>query len=190
MAPSGASLSRIGPAPEPPRILGSVRAASALLIAMATLLSAGAASGFSCVQRDPSVLARESQVVVAGVIVAESMFGMRVRVDRVYLGKAEQTITVLPGQWNANRVGGPWTFYLRHDVVAYTHTDCGGSHPSSLTPEERAFFGAGTAPTPDQQLLGTTGNTVAGLGVLAALLLLMTRRRGRRPPLTPAGAHP
>src|SRR5687768_16057572 len=84
---------------------------------------------------------------------------MRVRVDRVYLGKAEQTITVLPGQGNANRVGGPWTFYLRHDVIAYTHTDCGGSHPSSLTPEELAFFGSGSTPTPDQQLFGPTGNT-------------------------------
>jgi hypothetical protein len=167
-----------------------MRTASALVIAMATLLSAGSASGFSCVQRDPRDLAREAQVVISGVIEAESMFGMRVRVDRVYLGQAEQTITVLPGQGNANRVGGPWTFYLRHDVVAYTHTDCGGSHPSSLTPEERAFFGAGSTPTPDQQGFGPTGNTVAGLGTLAAILLLMSRRRGRRPPLTPAGAHP
>jgi hypothetical protein len=108
----------------------------------------------------------------------------------VYVGQAEQTITVLPGQWNANRVGGPWTFYLRHDVVAYTHTDCGGSHPSSLTPEERAFFGGGSAPTPDQQLFGPTGNTLAGLGFAAVALFLMSRRRGRRPPLTPAGAHP
>ena len=81
-----------------------MRAASALLIAMATLLSAGSASGFSCGQRDPRDLAREAQVVVAGVIEAESMFGMRVRVDRVYVGQAQQTITVLPGQWNANRV--------------------------------------------------------------------------------------
>ena len=167
-----------------------MRAASALLIAIVTLLSASSASGFSCVQRDPSVLASEAQVVVGGVIEAESIFGMRVRVDRVYRGKAEQTITVLPGQSNANRVGSPWTFYLRHDVVAYTHTDCGGSHPSSLTADERAFFGGGSAPTPDQQLFGPTGNTVAGLGALVAILLLMTRRRGRRPPLTPAGAHP
>lgn len=167
-----------------------MRAASALLIAIATLLSAGSASGFTCAQRDPSVLASEAQVVVAGVIEAESTFGIRVRVDRVYLGKAEQTITVLPGQWNANRVGGPWTFYLRRNAIAYTHTDCGGSHPSSLTPEERAFFGVGGAPTPDQQLFGPTGNAGAGLGALAAILLLMSRRRGRRPPLTPAGAHP
>ena len=167
-----------------------MRAALALLIAMATLLSASSASGFSCVQRDPRDLAREAQIVVAGVIEAESMFGMRVRVDRVYVGHAEQTITVLPGQSNANRVGSPWTFYLRRDVVAYHHSDCGGSHPSSLTAEERAFFGGGSAPTPDQQLFGPTGNTVAGLGALTAILLLMTRRRGGRPPLTPAGAHP
>jgi hypothetical protein len=167
-----------------------MRAASAFLIAIVTLLSASSASGFSCVERGPSVLASEAQIVVGGVIEAESIFGMRVRVDRVYLGKAEQTITVLPGQSTANRVGSPWTFYLRHDVVAYTHTDCGGSHPSSLTADERAFFGGGSAPTPDQQLFGPTGNTVAGLGALVAILLLMTRRRGRRPPLTPAGAHP
>lgn len=167
-----------------------MRAASALLIAITTLLSAGSASGFTCVQRDPRDLAREAQVVISGVIEAESMFGMRVRVDRVYVGQAQQTITVLPGQSNANRVGSPWTFYLRHDVVAYTHTDCGGSHPASLTQQERAFFGVGSAPTPDQQLFGPTGNTVAGLGALAAILLLMSRRRGRRPPLTPAGAHP
>lgn len=167
-----------------------MRAASAFLIAILTLFSASTAYGFSCVQRDPSVLAREAQVVVAGVIEAESMFGMRVRVNRVYLGKAEQTITVLPGQGNANRVGGPWTFYLRHDVIAYTHTDCGGSHPSSLTPEERAFFGGGNVPSPDQQLFGPVGNTVLSLGTAAALALLIIRRRGRRPPLTPAGAHP
>src|SRR5688572_29937184 len=118
-----------------------MRAASAFLIAIVTLLGASSARGFSCVQRDPSVLASEAQIVVSGVIEAESMFGLRVRVDRVYLGQAEQTITVLPGQSNANRVGRPWTFFLRHDVVAYTHTDCGGSHPSSLTADERAFFG-------------------------------------------------
>jgi hypothetical protein len=167
-----------------------MRAASALLIACATLLSAGSASGLSCPQRDPRDLARAAQVVVAGVIEAESMFGARVRVDRVYLGRAEQTITLLPGTGNANYVGVPWTFYLRRNAVAYSHFDCGGSHPSSPTPDESAFFGGGAAPTPDQQLFGPTGNTVAGLGVLAVILLLMTRRRGRRPPLTPAGAHP
>jgi hypothetical protein len=167
-----------------------MRAASALLIAMATLLSAGSASGLSCPQREPRDLARAAQVVVAGVIEAESMFGARVHVERVYLGQAEQSITVLPGTGNANYVGVPWTFYLRRDAIAYHHTDCGGSHPSSLTPEERVFFGAGSAPTPDQQLFGPTGNTVAGLGALAVILLLMTRRRGRGPPLSPAGAHP
>jgi hypothetical protein len=167
-----------------------MRAASAFLIAIVTLLSASSASGLSCPQRDPRDLAREAQVVVAGVVEAESMFGARVRVDRVYLGRAEQTITVLPGTGSANYVGVPWTFYLRRNSVAYSHFDCGGSHPSPLTPEERAFFRAGTTPTPDQQLFGPAGNTVAGLGALAAILLLMTRRRGRRPPLTPAGAHP
>jgi hypothetical protein len=167
-----------------------MRAASALVIAMATLLMAGSASGLSCPQRDPRDLARAVQVVVTGVIEAESMFGARVRVDRVYMGRAEQTITVLPGTGNANYVGVPWTLYLRPGAVAYHHTECGGSHPSSLTPEERAFFGGGSAPTPDQQLFGPTGNTIAGLGAAAAALFLMSRRRGRRPPLTPAGAHP
>src|SRR5688500_2125718 len=168
-----------------------MRAASALLIAMATLLMAGSASGLSCPQRDPRDLARAVQVVVTGVVEAESIFGARVRVDRVYMGRAEQTITLLPGTGTANYVGVPWTLYLRRGAVAYDHnTGCGGSHPGSMTPEERAFFGAGSAPTPAQQLFGTTGNTVAGLGTLAAILLLMSRRRGRRPPLTPAGAHP
>jgi len=171
-----------------------MRAASALLIAIVTLLSAGSASGLSCVQREPRDLARAVQVVVTGVVVAESVFGARVRVDRVYLGQAEQTITVLPGTGNANYIGVPWTFYLSRSTFAYHKTDCGGSHPSSLTSpltaQERAFFGDGIAPTPDQQLFGTTGNTVAGLGVLPANLLMMTRRRGRRAPLTPAGAHP
>ena len=167
-----------------------MRVASALLIAGVTLLSAGSASGLSCPQREPRDLARAAQVVVAGVIEAESMFGARVRVDRVYLGQAEQTITLLPGTGNANYVGVPWTFYLRRNAVAYqSNSDC-SSHPSSLTPEERAFFGAGSAPTPDQQLFGPTGNTVAGLGALAVILLVMTRRRGSGPPLTPAGAHP
>jgi hypothetical protein len=124
------------------------------------------------------------------VIEAESMFGARVRVDRVYLGQAEQTITVQPGTGNANYVGVSWTFYLRRDAVAYHQTESCASHPSSPTPEERAFFGAGSAPTPDQQLFGPTGNTVAGLGALAVILLLMTRRRGRGHPLTPAGALP
>ena len=167
-----------------------MRAASALVIAMATLLMAGSAAGLSCPQRDPRDLARAVQVVVTGVVEAESMFGARVRVDRVYMGQAEQTITLLPGTGNANYVGVPWTLYLRRGAVAYDHTDCGGSRPGSITPEERAFFGAGSAPTPDQQLFGPSGNTVAGIGALAAILLLMSRRRGRRPPLTPAGAHP
>ena len=167
-----------------------MRVASALVIVVATLLMAGSASGLSCPQRDPRDLVRAVQVVVTGVVEAESMFGARVRVDGVYLGRAEQTITVLPGTGNANYVGVPWTFYLRRNPVAYSYADCGGSRPGSMTQEERAFFGAGSAPTPDQQLFGPTGNTVAGLGTLAAILLLMSRRRGRRPPLTPAGAHP
>lgn len=151
---------------------------------------AGPASALSCPQRDPGDLVRSVTVVVTGVVEAESMFGARVRVDRVYVGQAEQTITVIPGTENANYVGMPWIFYLRRGGVSYHQSVCGGSHPGSMTPAERAFFGAGSAPTPDQQLFGPTGNTVTGLGILAAILLLMSRRRGRRPPLTPAGAHP
>ena len=167
-----------------------MRAASALVITLATVLMAGSASALSCPQRDPRDLARTVQVVATGVVEAESMFGARVRLDRVYLGRAEQTITVLPGTGNANYVGVPWTFYLARNAIAYSYASCGGSRPGSMTQEERAFFGAGSAPTPDQQLFGPTGNTVAGLGALAAIFLLMSRGRGRRPPLTPAGAHP
>jgi hypothetical protein len=164
----------------------AIRATVALILIV--LVSAYPASGFSCAQRDPRDLARGAQVIVAGVIEAESVLGMRVRVQRVYQGSAEGTITVLPGQGNANRVGTPWTFYLRRNAVAYDHSDCGGSHPQTLTPEEISAFGGGHPPTVDQQLFGQIGNTVAGLGVLLALLLLA--RRSRRPPMTPAGAHP
>lgn len=155
---------------------------------VATPLLPSPADGFSCAQRDPRLAAREAQVVLTGVIEAESLLGMRVRVDRVYQGSAEATITVLPGQGGANRVGGPWTFYLQRNAVAYDHSDCGGSHPQSLTPEEAAAFGAGHSPTPDQQLFGEVGNTIAGLGAVLAVLFLARRRP--RPPLTPAGAHP
>ena len=147
------------------------------------------ANGFSCARRDPRLLAREAQVVLAGVIETESVLGMRVRVDRVYQGSAEATITVLPGQGNAHRVGTPWTFYLQRNAVAYDHSDCGGSHPQSLTADETAAFGAGHSPTPDQQLFGPVGNMIAGLGVVLAVLFLARRRRPP-PPLTPAGAHP
>ena len=158
----------------------------ALIVVMA--LVPHPANGFSCAQRDPRLLAREAQVVLAGVIEAESLLGMRVRVDRVYQGSAEATITVLPGQGNANRVGTSWTFYLQRNAVAYDHSDCGGSHPQSLTADETAAFGAGRSPTPDQQLFGQVGNMIVGLGVLLALLFLARRRP--RPPLMPAGAHP
>jgi hypothetical protein len=156
---------------------------------LAALLSAGAAAGFSCAPRDPRELARAAQVVLAGVIEAESVFGMRVRVTSVYMGAAEQTVTVLPGQGNANRVGTSWVFYLGRDLVAYHHADCGGSHPWSLTPDEAAVFGTGTSPTPDAQFLGPVGSTIAVvIGVLA--FWLFTGRRRRQPPVRPAAAHP
>lgn len=149
---------------------------------------------FTCHPRDPRELAREADVIVDGVIEAESIFGMRVRVERVYPGRlysggsAERTIMVLPGQANANRVGQPWTFYLQRNPVAYSHTDCGGSHPGTLNSDEKNAFGSGEAPRPDEQLFGPVGNAV--LAGLAALLLAVVARRRNRPPLTPAGAHP
>jgi hypothetical protein len=166
----------------------SLMVACALSLALTTLLGTYPASALTCPQRDARDLAREVQVVVGGVIQADSDLGTRVHVDRVYKGTAEQTITVLPGQGTANRVGHPWTFYLDRGAIAYYHTDCGGSHPSGLTPEESSFLGAGRAPMPDQQLFGQVGKVVAGLGVMLTLVFLVTRRR--RPPLTPAGAHP
>jgi hypothetical protein len=158
-------------------------------VGLAALLSAGAAAGFSCAPRDPRDLARAAQVVVAGVIETESAFGMRVRVTNVYLGNAEQTITVLPGQGNANRVGTPWVFYLGRDLVAYHHADCGGSHPWSPTPDEVGLFGPGTSPTPDAHFLGPLGSTLA-LAIAVLAFWGFGRRRGRQPPVRPLAAHP
>jgi len=159
-----------------------------LALAMTTLLGTYPATALSCVARDPRLFAQEAQVVVSGVIQAESLLGIRVRLDRVYKGTAEQTITVLPGQGNANRVGLRWTFYLHRNALSYDYADCGGTHPGGLTPEEGSVFDAGNAPIPDQQLFGQIGDVLAGLGVVLTVLFLMTRRRG--PPLTPAGVHP
>jgi hypothetical protein len=162
----------------------AIRATFAAALLVMVPVTAYPANALSCPQRDPRDLARGAQVIVAGVIEAESLFGMRVRVERVYQGSAARTITVLPTQGSAY-VGMPWTFYLRRNAVGYHQTDCDGSHPQPLTPDEISAFGGGYAPTPDQQV----GNTLAVLSVLLGLLFLMARRR-RRPPLTPAGAHP
>ena len=174
----------------------SARLALSLVAALAILIWATPAAAFTCVPRDPRDLASGVDVIVDGTIEAESIFGLRVRVDRVYPagrlysgGSAERTITVLPGQGNANRVGGPWTFYLQRNLIAYTHTDCGGSHPGTLNADEKNGFGSGQPPRPDEQLFGPVGNVL--LAALAALALLFAARRRRRgPPLTPAGAHP
>ena len=170
------------------RILGV-----ALSLALAMLLGASPAAGFSCAPRDPRAAPTEAMqgkwTVVEGVIEAESFFGIRFRVDRAYAGETARTIT-LPGQSNANRVGQPWTFYVQRNPIAYDYTDCGGSHPGLLTPEERGVLGAGAAPRPDEQGLGLTGNLAALGALLAALMFLIARRGRRRPPLTPAGAHP
>ena len=127
--------------------------------------------------------------VVEGVIEAESIFGIRFRVERTYAAEVARTIT-LPGQANANRVGQPWTFYVQRNPIAYGYTDCGGSHPGLLTPEERSVLGPGLDPRPDEQGFGPLGNSVAVGAVLAALMILIGRRNRRHPPPAPAGAHP
>lgn len=168
------------------------RLAFGMMLAVATLLGASQAAAFSCAQRDPRAAPTEAMqgkwIVVEGAIEAESFFGIRFRVDRAYAGETARTIT-LPGQSNANRVGQPWTFYMQRTPIAYDYTDCGGSHPGLLTPEERSVLGAGLDPRPDEQGLGLIGNLAAVGGVLAALTVLLSRWK-RRPPLTPAGAHP
>lgn len=164
-----------------------------MALALATLLAADPADAFSCAPRDPRAAPTEALqgkwTVVEGVIEAESLFGIRLRVDRVYAGEVARTIT-LPGQSNANRVEQPWTFYVQRNPIAYSYTDCGGSHPGLLTPEERSVLGAGLDPRPDEQGLGLTGNLAAIGAVLVALMFLLARRNRRPPPLTPAGAHP
>lgn len=173
--------------------------ALSLALALATLLGASPAAGFQCAPRDPREAPTEAMAsggkwkVVEGVIEAESVFGIRFRVERTYertyAAEVARTIT-LPGQANANRVGQPWTFYVQRTPIAYDYTDCGGSHPGLLTPEERSVLGSGLDPRPDEQGFGPPGNSVAAGAVLAALMILIARRNRRRPPLTPAGAHP
>lgn len=173
------------------------RLAMGLALALAMLLVGGPAAGWSCAPRDPRDAPTEALQgkwkVVEGVIEAESIFGIRFRVERTYertyAAEVVRTIT-LPGQVNANRVGQPWTFYVQRDPIAYGYTDCGGSHPGVLTPEERSILGAGFDPRPDEQGFGLLGNAVALGAVLAALTILIGRRNRRQPPLTPAGAHP
>jgi hypothetical protein len=78
------------------RILGLV----ALWLALAMLLGASAAAGFSCAPRDPRVAPTEAMqgkwTVVEGVIEAESLFGIRFRVDRAYAG---ETVPLAPFGW-------------------------------------------------------------------------------------------
>src|SRR6266542_2628766 len=163
-------------------------------LALVTLLADGPAAGFSCAPRDPREAPTEAMAsggkVVEGVIEAESIFGIRFRVERTYertyAAEVARTIT-LPGQSNANRVGQPWTFYVRRTPIAYDYTDCGGSHPGLLTPEERSILGTGNAPRPDEQGLGPTGNLAAAGGLLVALLFWLSRRNRRRPPLRAVG---
>lgn len=173
------------------------RSAASVVLALAMLVGASSAAGFTCAPRDPreaptQAMASGQWKVVEGIIEAESVFGIRFRVERTYertyAAEVARTIT-LPGQSNANRVGQPWTFYVQRNLLAYDYTDCGGSHPGLLTPEERDVLGAGAAPRPDEAGLGPSRNLAALGGVLAALTFLLSRR-SRRPPLTPAGAHP
>lgn len=172
--------------------------AFALTLAVAMTVGAGSAVGFTCAPRDPraaptETMASGSWKVVEGVIEAESIFGIRFRVERTYertyAAEVARTIT-LPGQSNANRVGQPWTFYVQRNLIAYDYTDCGGSHPGLLTPEERSVLGVGLEPRPDEQGFGQIGNLAAAGAALASLTFMLARRNRRGPPLTPAGAHP
>lgn len=110
-----------------------------------------------------------------GRIEAESVAGIRVTVERVYAGTAERTITVLPGQWNARRVGVPWTFYLVRSPVAYHSSDCDGSHPNALTARERNVLGEGYPPPADDVALGSALNGLL-LGGAAIALARITDR--------------
>ena len=165
-----------------------------LVFAVFALLGASPAAGSSCDQRDPTKAPTEAMqgkwTVVEGVITAESFFGLRFQVDRMYVGEAARTITLPGPQSNMNRVGQPWTFYVQRTPIAYVITDCGGSHPGSPTPEERNILGTGMTPRPDEPGFGLPGNVAALGGALLAWIILTARRRRRQPPLTPAGAHP
>lgn len=181
-----------------PKSATRVQLACGVAVALAMLIGGSPAAGFTCAPRDPREAPNEAMAsgkwkVVEGVIEAESIFGIRFRVERTYertyAAEVARTIT-LPGQSNANRVGQPWTFYVQRNLIAYDYTDCGGSHPGLLTPEERSVLGAGLDPRPDEQGLGLTGNLAAIGAVLVALMFLVARRNRRPPPLTPAGAHP
>jgi hypothetical protein len=162
--------------------------AMCVALAVATLATVGLAAGFSCALRDARAAASEAVqgkwTVVEGTIEAESLFGIRFRVDRAYAGEIARTIT-LPGQSNANRVGQPWTFYVQRTPIAYDYTDCGGSHPGLLTPGERSVLGAGSPPRQDEAGLGPAGN-IAAVGGGLALIVLVSRRRRLGPPLAPA----
>jgi hypothetical protein len=175
-----------------------VRLAFGAVVALAMLLATLPAAAWGCAPRDPreapiEAMASGKWKVIEGVIEAESAFGLRFRVERTYertyAAEVTRTIT-LPGQWNANRVGQPWTFYVRRTPIAYDYTDCGGSHPGLPTHEERSVLGAGLDPRPDEQGLGLIGNVAASGGALVALTILISRRSRRGPPLTPAGAQP
>ena len=182
----------------PSRAAPRVRLALGPVLTLAMLLATIPAAGWSCAPRDPREAPTEAMAsgkwkVVEGVIEAESAFGLRFRVEhtyeRTYAAQVARTIT-LPGQWNANRVGQPWTFYVQRTPIAYDYTDCGGSHPGLPTPDERSVLGAGLDPRPDEQGLGLIGNFAASGAVLVALTILISRRSRRGPPLTPAAAQP
>jgi hypothetical protein len=159
-----------------------------LALVVAALFGTNSAAGFSCAPRDPRAAPTEALqgkwAVVEGTIEAESLLGIRFRVDRVYAGQVARTIT-LPGQANANRVGKAWTFYVERTPIAYDYTDCGGSHPGLLRLEERNVLGAGSSAQSDEQGLGVSGNMAAAAGGMA-LILVVLRRRRMGPPLAPA----
>ncbi|MGH2796152.1 MAG: hypothetical protein ACRDM0_00405 [Thermoleophilaceae bacterium] len=162
--------------------------ASAFVLAALVLSSAAAA--FSCVQVHPRHLIGWGIVVAEGEVQSSSALGARVRVDRVYEGSANRTITVWPGRWDPVRgVDFPWTFYLQPMFFMYVATDCGGSHPGNLTQVEQEFFGEGRPPSPDEPFLGVFGTTAVALAIGA----FVWRLRARRQTLAsskPEGQHP
>ena len=144
----------------------------ALLVLALVLADAAAAS--SCAMTLPrDVVGSKVVTVVEGTVEASSLFGTRVRVQRVYVGDAHRTITVFP-DWSFRADENlPWTFYLRPVLIGYLAVICGGGHPGTATPEELDLFGEGRAPTPDDPFLGPVGSSVlvftVGLGLAAAL---------------------
>lgn len=146
-------------------------------VGLLTIVLGSVAAGFSCVQLPPSKLLGWGIVAAEGVVESSSFLGARVRIDRVYVGDINRTVTVWPGRWDPVRgVDFPWTFYLQPMLFLYVVTDCGGSHPGNPYQDELAVFGEGRAPSPDEPFLGLVGNALL---ILLALAVLRSQLRWR-----------